>query len=256
MANYNLEDSRRVEIIKEVANNIERELKAKDLAEVINHTGVESYKLPILAESPTCSVVAERGVIQASNFGTNSVSIPMKKYSVLVPMSKEGILYGEGVNEEVLKACSREISKKIDEDFLTLALEGATEQSKGTDRIDVALSKAMGKLEDNDLECTNVVLAKGEKVNVREVAQSNDNKDLVTVNNAFGCPIAYEGTNNLVLDKSQFRLVMSNEMDIKILEEGKVGTFDLGSQYMVAFRVVVFVGMAKIDNKACVKLTV
>ena len=261
---YILNAEREKNFIKEVANNIEEQTKilTDDLAEVLHTDSNASYQFPVLDESKDIAVstVSEMGVIPVSSLGLKNITVPMKRYSTIVVISKESLKWENiALENEIKKGMARGLAKALNKDYIALVTGEGVKDVTGTSNLINDISDAMTQLETIGRETTRVILPTTRKGEIRKLIQSQTDS-LINLESAFSTPITFMselGANKgLCVDNSQIKLILGG-VEIDVLEEGTVvdgeTTINLGQQYAVAFRCNLYACLTQFNPQARIK---
>lgn len=267
----NLKGAVPIEIAKDVVKNIVTESVA---FRVCKHTPMSSDKkvLPVLKDTGSAYWVGEGEKIGTSIHNWDYPALEAKKLAVIIPFTKEKlddtvINVMEEIKQGVADAFTRAIDGAIffgtNSPFANnvVSIVDAAIVNK-TNKLDIDISNAMSKVEDNDLSVSAVVAPNSIKGALRTLRDANNNA-LVVPGGVTGQQIyntdIYIPTSK-VWDKSKADLIVGDftrsvigtrqEIKYEVLDQATVGDINLAEQDLIAIKATMRMGFEIIDKNA------
>lgn len=252
----NLQDSKAIEIKKEIVKRVQDKAKAFNIA-TLHNTDKESVSFPVLKEGATAYVVGEGEIIEKSNINLDYVEVKLHKVATIIPVSKEQIDFSElNVNKEVKDCIADAIAKKIDADVLAL-LKGVATEVSATDVIEDDLNELFAKVEENN-EVGAVVIPKAKKKELRALGNKADNNGAVTVKEVYGVAPTFMGEDVIAIDKERVVICVKDDVNFEILDQATI-TIDgnlvsLAERNLVGIKAYIYIGYGVLENTGVAKL--
>ena len=259
-----------VEIAKEVIKNI---INQASIFKVCRHESMisDTQKLPRLTESGSASWVGEGEAINTTMPKFEYPVLKANKLAVIVPVTREKIddtiinVIGE-VESAIVDAFSKAIDLACifgtDSPFDTnLITSIGTQKITSTNNLDSDISDAMGLVEDNKYNCSNILMGTSQKKVLRALANDNKYKGAITLSSAYDTPIEYvrnwDNTKALAItgDFSKAVIGTRKNIDYEILREATIKTSDgdtinLAQHDLIGIKAVMRLGFLVVDPKA------
>ncbi|MFR4583218.1 phage major capsid protein [Clostridium cadaveris] len=266
----NLSGTVPIEISKEIIKNI------KDRASMLNVCKLESMAsdkktLPRLSDSGSATWVNEGEAIGTTVPKFDYPQLKAKKLAIIIPITKEKINDSvTAVLNEVKQAIADSFAAAIDKATIfgtdspfdtNLITAIGTQKITATANFDTDLSNAMGLVEDNKYNCSNVLMGVNQKKVLRALANDNKYKGSITLNSVYETPIEFvrdfDATKALAITGDFSKAVIGTREDItyEILKEATIKnsdqtTLNLAQQDMIAVKATMRLGFVVVDPKA------
>lgn len=268
----NLKGSVPTEIASEVVKNIVEESTVFNLCK---HVPMASDKkvIPVLSDTGKAYWVEEGSEIGTSIQGWEYPELEAKKLAVIIPFTKEK--YEDSVMDvmsEIKQGISDAFTRAIDgavlfgtnSPFTTNIAGAVVEGSKiaNTGKLDIDISNAMTKVEENDLVVNGIVAPTSVKGTLRNLRDSNGNAIAVTGGitgtSIYNTPIHIPVTsvwdklkaNVLVGDFSRAMIGTRSDITYEVLDQATVGGINLAERDLLAVKCTMRFGFNVIDPKA------
>lgn len=257
------------EIAQEVIKNV---INQASILKVCKHETMLSDKktLPRLTDSGSASWVGEGEGIKTTLPKFEYPQLKACKLAVIVPVTREKIEDTLiNVMDEVKQAMADAFATAIDETmifgknspFETNLIEAINNQKiVSTGNLDKDISNAMGLVEDNKYNCTNILMGTAQKRVLRELANDNSYKGAMSLSSAYDTPIDFvrnwDNAKSLAItgDFSKAVVGTRNGMTYEILKEATIEsggeTINLAQRDMIAIKATIRLGFLVTDPKA------
>lgn len=271
----NLMGSVPVEIATELIKNIVSDSLA---FKVCKHVAMNSDKktLPVLTDAGSAYWTGEGETIGTTIMAFDYPMLKAQKLAVIVPTTKEKLKDStldvlreirEGIADAFVRAIDSAVLFGKDTPF-EVNLNDVAEVNKivGTGSIDLDISGAMGKIEDNDLAVTGVVTHNGMKKTFRDLRDNNGNTIVISGglsgSQIYNTPIyiptskAWDKTKAEVILGDFTRAVIGtrDEIHYEVLKEATVSGLNLAEQDLIAVKCTMRFGFNVVDTKAFAKV--
>ena len=257
------------EIAQEVIKNV---ISQASILKVCKHESMSSDKktLPKLTDSGSASWVGEGESIQTTLPKFEYPQLKACKLAVIVPVTREKIddtLIN--VMDEVKQAMADAFATAIDKAMIfgenspfetNLISAINTQKIVKTGNLDKDLSNAMGLVEDNKYNCTNILMGTTQKKVLRELSNNNSYKGAISLSSAYDTPIDFvrnwDDAKSLAItgDFSKAIVGTRDEMTYEILKEATIvsgeETINLAQRDMIAIKATIRLGFLVADPKA------
>ena len=269
----NLSGAVPTEIAKEVIKNV---IDQASILKVCKHENMTSDRkvLPRLTDSGSASWVEEGGAINTTLPKFEYPTLKACKLAVIVPVTREKIndtiisVMGEvqqamadAFASAIDKACIFGVDSPFDTNLITAI---GTQKITATSNLDDDLSNAMGLVEDNKYNCSNILIGTSQKKVLRALANDNSYKGAITLQSAYDTPIEYvrnwDDTKALAItgDFSKAVVGTRENMTYEILKEATIEsgtgeskeTINLAQRDMIAIKATIRLGFLVADPKA------
>lgn len=230
-----------VEICKEIMKNIIDQASILKVSKRIPMTS-DTMVIPRMTESGSASWVNEGEEIGTSLPTFEYPKLIAKKLAIIVPVTKEK--YNDSVSDvlsEIKQAIADMFATSIDmscifgvdSPFETNLFTSIGESKiTTTDKLDTDLSNAMGLVEDNKYNCSDILMGTTQKKVLRALANDNKYKGAITLSSAYDTPIEYvrnwDNTKALAItgDFSRSIIGTRENMQYEILKEATIKNGD------------------------------
>lgn len=269
----NLSGAVPTEIAKEVIKNV---IDQASILKVCKHEPMTSDKktLPRLTDSGSASWVKEGENIDTTLPKFEYPQLDACKLAIIVPVTKEKINDTIiNVMSEVKQAMADAFSTAIDEACIfginspfdtNLITSIGTQKITATSKLDDDISNAMGLVEDNKYNCSNILMGTSQKKVLRALANDNKYKGAITLSSAYDTPIEYvrnwDNTKSLAITGDFTKAVVGTRenMEYEILKEATIEsgtgenkeTINLAQRDMIAIKATIRLGFLVVDPKA------
>lgn len=259
-----------LEISREIIKNI------KDSASILKVCKLETMTsdkktLPRLSDSGSASWVNEGEAIKTSVPKFEYPELEAKKLAIIIPITREKINDSVvAVLNEVKQAIADSFAAAIDKatifgtesPFKTNLITAIGETKiKATSGFDADLSNAMGLVEGNKYNCSNVLMGVNQKKVLRALANDNKYKGAITLNSVYETPIEFvrdfDDKKALAITGDFSKAIIGTREDItyEILKEATIQnsdrtTLNLAQQDMIAVKATMRLGFVVADPKA------
>lgn len=257
------------EIAQEVIKNV---INQASILKVCKHETMISDKktLPKLTDSGSASWVGEGEGIETTLPKFEYLQLKACKLAVIVPVTREKIddtLIN--VMDEVKQAMADAFATAIDEAMIfgknspfetNLISAINTQKIVATSNLDKDISNAMGLVEDNKYNCTNILMGTAQKRVLRELANNNSYKGAISLSSAYDTPIDFvrDWDNSMSLaitgDFSKAVVGTRDGMTYEILKEATIEsgeeTINLAQRDMIAIKATIRLGFLVTEPKA------
>lgn len=263
----------------EVAGELIKQIVDQSTAfAVCKHVPMLSSKkvLPVLTDTGSAFWTGESEKIGTSVMGFDYPELEAKKLAVIIPITREKLadsvinVLGE-VQEGIADAFSRTIDSAVffgtntpfKNNLFALAEPKKVEK---TSKIDIDISSAMGKVEEDDYSVTAIVTHNGMKKTFRDLRDTNGNAIVVpggiSGSQIYQTPIfvpqakAWDKTKAECILGDFRKAVIGTREDIQyeVLREATVGGLNLAEQDLVAIKCTMRFGFEVINSKAFSKI--
>ena len=263
----------------EVSSELIKQIVDQSTAfEVCRHVPMTSAKkvLPVLTDTGSAFWTGEGEKIKTSVMGFDYPELEAKKLAVIIPVTKEKMadtvinVLAE-LKEGIADAFSRTIDSAVffgNKSPFKRNLFDIAEPKKvvKTDKIDLDISEAMGKVEEDEYSVTSIVTHNGMKKTFRNLRDTNGNALVVpggvSGSQIYQTPIfvpqakAWDKTKAEVILGDFTKAVIGTREDItyEILTEATVGEINLAEQDLIAVKCTMRFGFEVINAKAFSKI--
>lgn len=263
----------------EVAGELIKQIVDQSTAfAVCKHVPMYSAKkvLPVLTDTGSAFWTGEGEKIGTSVMGFDYPELEAKKLAVIIPVTREKLadsvinVLGE-LQEGIADAFSRTIDSAVffgtqtpfNNNLFDLAEAKKVEK---TNKIDIDISGAMGRVEEDDYAVTAIVTHNGMKKTFRDLRDSNGNAIVVpggiSGSQIYQTPIfvpqarAWDKARAEVILGDFTKAVIGTREDIQyeVLREATVGGINLAEQDLVAIKCTMRFGFEVINAKAFSKI--
>lgn len=263
----------------EVSNELIKSIVKQSTAFTIcRHVPMKGQKkvLPVLTDTGSAYWTGEGEKISTSIMAFDYPELEAQKLAVIIPCTKEKLNDStlnvlEEIKEGIADAFSRAIDKAVffgDSSPFKSNLFTISEDKKieTTNKIDIDISGAMGKVEDDDYTVNAIVTHNGMKKKFRELRDGNGNAIVipggVSGSQIYQTPIfipqskAWDKTRAEVILGDFTKAVIGTRegIEYEILKEATVGEINLAEQDLIAVKCTMRFGFAIVDNKAFSKV--
>lgn len=259
-----------VEIAKEVIKNI---IDQASILKVCKHESMisDTKKLPRLTDSGSAAWVGEGEAINTTLPKFEYPELKACKLAVIVPVTKEKIddtiinVIGEvqgaiadAFSKAIDEACIFGVNSPFDTNLITAI---GTQKVTTTSKFDSDISNAMGLVEDNKYNCSNILMGTSQKKVLRELSNDSSYKGAITLSSAYDTPIEYvrnwDDTKSLAItgDFSKAIIGTRKNIDYEILREATIKTSDgdtinLAQHDLIGVKATMRLGFLVVDPKA------
>ena len=265
----NLSGAVPTEIAQEVIKNV---IEQASILKVCKHETMLSDKktMPKLTDSGSASWVAEGEAIKTTLPKFEYPQLKACKLAVIVPVTREKIDDTViNVMDEVKQAMADAFAAAIDkamifgvespfETNLISAID--TQKVVKTADLDKDISNAMGLVEDNNYNCTDILMGTAQKRTLRELANDNSYKGAISLSSAYETPINFvknwDNTQAVTItgDFSKAIVGTRDGMTYEILKEATIEsggeTINLAQRDMIAIKATIRLGFLVAEPKA------
>lgn len=265
----NLSGAVPTEIAQEVIKNV---IEQASILKVCKHETMLSDKktMPKLTDSGSASWVAEGEAIKTTLPKFEYPQLKACKLAVIVPVTREKIDDTViNVMDEVKQAMADAFAAAIDkamifgvespfETNLISAID--TQKVVKTADLDKDISNAMGLVEDNNYNCTNILMGTAQKRVLRELANDNSYKGAISLSSAYETPITFvknwDNTKAVTItgDFSKAIVGTRDGMTYEILKEATITSgeekINLAERDMIAIKATIRLGFLVAEPKA------
>ena len=265
----NLSGAVPTEIAQEVIKNV---IEQASILKVCKHETMLSDKktMPKLTDSGSASWVAEGEAIKTTLPKFEYPQLKACKLAVIVPVTREKIDDTViNVMDEVKQAMADAFAAAIDkamifgvespfETNLISAID--TQKVVKTADLDKDISNAMGLVEDNNYNCTNILMGTAQKRTLRELANDNSYKGAISLSSAYETPINFvknwDNTQAVTItgDFSKAIVGTRDGMTYEILKEATITSgeekINLAERDMIAIKATIRLGFLVAEPKA------
>ena len=268
----NLKGSVPTEIASEVVKNI---VTQSTVFNICKHVPMKSDKkvIPVLSDTGKAYWTDEGEEIQTSIHGWEYPELEAKKLAVIIPFTKEKyedsvMNVMEEIKQGIADAFTRSIDSAIlfgtNSPFTSNIAASITEGSQitNTSRLDIDISDAMSKVEENDITVNSIVAPTSIKGALRTLRDSNGNALVVTGGTSgtqlYNTPIHIPASN--VWDKTKASVLLGDftkaiigtrsDITYEVLDQATVGGINLAERDLLAIKCTMRFGFNVIDPKA------
>ena len=261
------------EIAQEVIKNV---IDQASILKVCKHEVMISDKktLPKLKDSGSASWVGEGEKIETTLPTFEYPQLKACKLAVIVPVTREKIEDTiVNVMGEVKQAMADAFATAIDEamifgvnspfDTNLIAAIGG-QKVTATSSLDNDLSNAMGLVEDNKYNCSNILMGTSQKKILRKLSNDNNYKGAITLSSAYDTPIEYvrnwDNAKSVAITGDFSKTVVGTRdgMAYEILKEATIvsgtgenaETINLAQRDMIAIKATIRLGFLVAEPKA------
>lgn len=261
------------EIAQAVIKNV---IDQASILRVCKHEPMTSDKktLPKLKDSGSASWVGEGEKIETTLPTFEYPQLKACKLAVIVPVTREKIEDTiVNVMGEVQQAMADAFATAIDEAMIfgvnspfdtNLIAAIGSQKVTATSSLDTDLSNAMGIVEDNKYNCSNILMGTTQKKILRKLANDNHYKGAITLSSAYDTPIEYvrnwNNTKSLAITGDFSKAVVGTRdgMAYEILKEATIvsgtgetaETINLAQRDMIAIKATIRLGFLVAEPKA------
>jgi len=265
----NLTGSVPVEIAKDVIKNV---ISQASILRVCKHEPMTSdtKTLPQLTDSGSASWVKEGEMIGTTTPKFTYPQLKACKLAVIVPVTNEknndSII---NVMDSIKQAMADAFAKAIDEAMIfgvnspfdtNLISAIGNQKIVATDKLDCDLSNAMGLVEDNKYNCSNILMGTSQKKVLRTLSNDSKYKGAITLTNAYDTPIEFvrnfDDAKSLAItgDFSKAIIGTRDGIDYRVLDQATItsgdDTINLAQRDMIAIKATMRMAFLVADNKA------
>ncbi|NFF80927.1 phage major capsid protein [Clostridium botulinum] len=258
-----------VEISKEVIKNV---IDQASILKVCKHEGMTSdaKTLPQLTDSGSASWVKEGEMIGTTLPKFAYPQLKACKLAVIIPVTNEknndSVI---NVMEEIKQAMADAFATAIDQAMIfgidspfdtDLIKSIGTQKITATDRLDTDLSNAMGLVEDNKYNCSNILMGTSQKKVLRALSNDSKYKGAITLTDAYDTPIKFvrnfDDKKSLAITGDFSKAVVGTRdgIEYKVLDQATIKSGDteinLAQQDMIAIKATMRLGFVVVDPKA------
>lgn len=265
----NLSGAVPTEIAQEVIKNV---IEQASILKVCKHETMLSDKkvMPKLTDSGSASWVAEGEAIKTTLPKFEYPQLKACKLAVIVPVTREKIDDTViNVMDEVKQAMADAFAAAIDkamifgvespfETNLISAID--TQKVVKTADLDKDISNAMGLVEDNNYNCTNILMGTAQKRVLRELANDNSYKGAISLSSAYETPIDFvknwDNTKAVTITGDFSKAIVGTRegMTYEILKEATITSgeekINLAERDMIAIKATIRLGFLVAEPKA------
>lgn len=263
-----------VEVASEIIKNVKEKASILNLAKKVPMKG-DTLDIAQLTGSGSAYWTGEGEQIKTTIPTFEYPELKAKKLAVIVPLTREK------VNDTVIDVMSA-IQTAIADAFATaidtacivgtsspfttniIGKIGSSNKFVKTSNLDKDISKAMGLVEANKYNPTNILMPLTKKKDIRDLSNSASYKGGITVSNAFDTPIEYvrditeTNANVIVGDFSKCIVGTREEMEYQILDQATITmgtgssaqTVNLAQNDMIAVKCTMRMGFVVVDGNA------
>lgn len=265
----NLSGAVPTEIAQEVIKNV---IEQASILKVCKHETMLSDKktMPKLTDSGSASWVAEGEAIKTTLPKFEYPQLKACKLAVIVPVTREKIDDTViNVMDEVKQAMADAFAAAIDKAMIfgvespfETNLISAIDTQKVVKTADLGkdISNAMGLVEDNNYNCTNILMGTARKRVLRELANDNSYKGAISLSSAYETPIDFvknwDNTKAVTItgDFSKAIVGTRDGMTYEILKEATITSgeekINLAERDMIAIKATIRLGFLVAEPKA------
>lgn len=271
-----LKDNLKGSVPTEISNEVIRNIVNKSVAfQICRHTPMKSDKkiVPTLSDTGKAYWVEEGENIGTSVHGWEYPELEAKKLAVIIPCTKEKVEDSvlnvmeeikEGISDAFVKSIDSAIFFGTDSPFDT-NIAGSVEvgaQITDTGKIDLDISKAMSKVEGNDLVVNGIVAPNSIKGTLRDLRDSNGNAVVVpggvSGTQIYNTPIyiptsrAWNGSkaNCIAGDFTKALIGTRDNVSYEVLDQATVGGVNLAEKDLIAIKCTMRFGFKVVQPKA------
>lgn len=257
------------EISQEIIKNVIDKASILKVAKIEPMTS-DVKTLPKLSDSGSASWVGEGEAINTTVPKFEYPQLKAKKLAVIVPVTREKINDSiVDVMGEVQQAISDAFAAAIDDACIfgtnspfetNLVTAINTQKVVATDNLGSDLSNAMGLVEDNKYNCSNLLMGTTQKKVIRALANDSSNKGAITLTNVYETPVEYvrnwDNLRALAItgDFSKAIIGTREDMEYEILKEATIVSageqINLAQRDMIAIKATIRLGFLVADSKA------
>lgn len=272
-----IKDNLKGSVPTEIANEVIKSIVSQSTAfQVCKHTPMVSDKkvLPILSDTGSAYWTDEGEEIQTSIHGWEYPSLEAKKLAVIIPFTKEKMDDSVmNVMEEIKQGIADAFTRTIDSavffgvnsPFETNIFTSSEAQSivrSDGESLDISISNTIAKIEENDLNPSDIVGSIRIKNEIRLLRDSNGNAVQVpggaSGSMIYNLPMYYPATKSFDAEKAQLlvgdysRAIIGTRKDItyEILDQATVGGINLAERDLLAVKCTMRFGFNVVDPKA------
>lgn len=270
-----LKDNLAGSVPTEVSNELIKSIVNQSTAfTVCRHVPMKGQKkvLPVLTDTGSAYWTGEGEKIGTSIMAFDYPELEAQKLAVIIPVTKEKMNDStlnvlEEIKEGIADAFSRAIDKAVffgDSSPFKNNLLKISESKKiaATDKFDIDISGAMGKVEDDDYTVNAIVTHNGMKKTFRELRDGNGNAVVVpggvSGSQIYQTPIYIPQSK--AWDKSRAEVILGDftkavigtreGIEYEILKEATVGEINLAEHDLIAVKCTMRFGFEVVDGKA------
>lgn len=274
-----LKDNLTGSVPTEISTNLIKNIVTQSTAfAVCQHEPMKSNKkiLPVLTDTGSAYWTGEGEKINTSIMAFDYPELEAHKLAVIVPVTKEKIedstlsvlseIQG-GIGDAFARAIDLAVFFGVSTPFSTNLLSAADANTiTGTGKIDMDISKAMGKVESVDYAVSAIVTHNGMKETFRELRDTAGNAIVlpgtVSPSQIYNTPIyipqakVWDKTKAEVIlgDYTRARIGTRDDITYEVLKEATVGGINLAEQDLIAIKCTMRFGFNIVDTKAFAKV--
>ena len=258
-----------VEICKEIMKNIIEQASILKVSKRIPMTS-DTMVIPKLIDTGSAGWVNEGEEIGTTLPSFEYPKLQAKKLAIIVPVTREKIndsvanVIGE-VKQAIADMFATSIDMScifgVDSPFDTnLITSIGTQKITSTSNPDSDISDAMGLVEDNKYNCSNILMGTTQKKVLRALANDNKYKGAITLSSAYDTPIEYvrnwdnAKATTITGDFSRSIVGTRENMQYEILKEATIksgaDTINLAQRDMIGIKCTMRMAYLVADPKA------
>lgn len=259
----------------EVSNELIKSIVKQSTAfTVCRHVPMKGAKkiLPVLTDTGSAYWTGEGEKIGTSIMAFDYPELEAQKLAVIIPTTKEkmhdsALNVLEEIKEGIADAFSRAIDKAVffgDSSPFKSSLLKVSEAKKivSTNKIDVDISGAMGKVEEDDYTVNAIITHNGMKKSFRDLRDSNGNAIVIpggiSGSQIYQTPIFIPQSK--AWDKARAEVILGDftkavigtreGIEYEVLKEATVGDINLAEHDLIAIKCTMRFGFEVVDKKA------
>lgn len=258
-----------VEICKEIMKNIIDQASILKMSKKIPMSS-DTMVVPRMTDSGSAAWVNEGEEIGTSLPTFEYPKLKAKKLAIIVPVTKEK--YNDSVANvlsEIKQAIADMFATSIDMSCIfgvdspfdtNLITSIGTQKITSTSNPDSDISDAMGLVEDNKYNCSNILMGTSQKKVLRALANDNKYKGAITLSSAYDTPIEYvrnwdnAKATTITGDFSRSIVGTRENMQYEILKEATINnggeTINLAQRDMLGVKCTMRMAYLVADPKA------
>ena len=262
-----------LEISREIIKNVINQASILKVCKIEPMTS-DKKTLPHLTDSGSAAWVKEGEQIETTIPTFDYPQLKACKLAVIVPVTNEKVNDSVvSVMEEVKQAIADAFATAIDKacifginsPFDTNLIDAiGSNKIEGTNSLTDNISQAMGLVENNKYNCSNILMGVSQKIALRGITNSGSYKGYITLSNAFDTPIEYvrdwDNTKalSIVGDFSKAVIGTRENIDYKVLDQATITTgtgedaktINLAQNDMIAIKATMRLGFVVVEPKA------
>ena len=265
----NLNGTVPVEIAKEIMKNIIDQASILKVSKKIPMAS-DTMVIPKLTSTGTAGWVNEGEEIGTTLPTFAYPELKAKKLAIIIPVTREKINDSvANVINEVKQAIADMFAASIDKacifgvdsPFATNLFSSiGTNKVAATHTFNIDISRVMGVVEDNNYNCTNILMGTSQKKVLRELANDNAFKNSLDLDSAYNTPIEYvrnwDDSKALTITGDFSRSIVGTRenMEYEILKEATIKTgaesINLAQRDMIGIKCTMRMAYLVADDKA------